>query len=202
MRTKKDGPLAVQEDAREEPIHKTVAPSNLLLTCASLSLSLTPETEKIRDELTKVAVLSIIDGFVNEGSVLEVAPTIINRPLAGPITPLSECTFLVILASREEAKEVCKLVSFKVATKDGPCTLKLAPWTAELAEGRASGKGQWVSIWNLPLHGWCWNIIADVVRPWGNWSHFRRRPRRTSGSCRFLFVVAPESHCCLSLNSA
>lgn len=45
---------------------------------ASLSISLTPEIEKLRVELAKVAVLSLVEGHVNETSVLEVAPTIIK----------------------------------------------------------------------------------------------------------------------------
>lgn len=135
---------------------------------ASLSISLTPAIEKLREDLAKVAVLSLVEGYVNESSVLEVAPTIINSTLAGPITPLNDCSFLIPLANREEVREVCKLGSFKVATKDGPCTLKLSPWSAEIgADGRASGSGQWVNIWNLPLHGWCWDTISDVVKPIG-----------------------------------
>lgn len=104
-------------------------PSDLQPTHASLLLSLTPEIDKIQEDLAKVVVLSLVDGFVNEASVLEVAPTIINMALAGLISPLNDCSFLVPLASREKIKEVCKLDNFKVATKDSPCTLKLAPWS-------------------------------------------------------------------------
>lgn len=44
--------------------------------------------------------------------------------------------------SREKVKEVCKMGSFQVETKDGPYTLNLALWLAELGvNGRASGKG-------------------------------------------------------------
>lgn len=121
---------------------------------ASLSIPLTPAIEKLREDLAKVVVLSLVEGYVNESSVLEVAPFIINTTLAGPITTLNDCSFLVPLANRDEVREVCKLDSLKVATKDGPCTLKLSPWSAEIgADGRASGSGQWVSIWNLTLHG-------------------------------------------------
>ncbi|KAH7681768.1 Zinc finger CCHC-type protein [Dioscorea alata] len=114
---------------------------------AALSLSLNPEAETAREELASVVVVTIVEGFVNEGSVLEVVPSIINKCLAGPITPLSDIAFLIPLASRDEVKEVCKLGSFKVATKDGPCTLKLSPWSAEIGTaGRASGRGQWITI--------------------------------------------------------
>lgn len=113
-------------------------------------------------------MLTLVDGAVNEASIIEMAPSIVNKPLAGPITPLNETAFLVPLASREEMKEVCKLGSFKVITKDGPCTMTMAPWSAEIeADGRASGEGQWIHIWNLPFHAWCWNIICEVVRPVG-----------------------------------
>lgn len=48
------------------------------------------------------------------------------------------------------------------------CNLCLAPWSAELgATGRASGDGQWMQVWNLPLHGWSWGIISEVLRPAG-----------------------------------
>lgn len=66
-----------------------------------------------------MVVLSLVDVFVNESSVLEIAPTIINHSLAGPITPLNEYTFLVPLASREEVKEVCKVGTSRVMMKDG-----------------------------------------------------------------------------------
>lgn len=70
------------------------------------------------------------------------APSVINKSLAGLITLLNEVAFLILLACREDVKEVYKLGSFKVATKDGPCTLKISPWLAEIvAEGKASGEG-------------------------------------------------------------
>ncbi|KAH7657856.1 Zinc finger CCHC-type protein [Dioscorea alata] len=134
----------------------------------SISLSLTPEIEKAREELAKVAVLSVVEGFVNDNSVLEIAPSIINMRMASPITPLNDNSFLVPLASRDEVKDVYKIGSFRVATKDGPCTLMLAPWSAEIGvTGRASGRGQWITIWNLPLHGRSWDIITEVVKPVG-----------------------------------
>lgn len=82
--------------------------------------------------------------------------------------PMNECTFLVLLAKMEEVKEIYKMSTFKVDTKDGPCSLKVAPWSAELgADGRAAGDGHWVMIWNLPLHAWCWEVIVEVLRPVG-----------------------------------
>lgn len=79
-----------------------------------------------------MVVLSLVDGYVNESTILEVAPSIINHALAEPLTPLNDCMFLVPLKNREEVKEVCKLGMFKMATKDGPCTMKLASYSAEL----------------------------------------------------------------------
>lgn len=78
---------------REEPIQVNVATTNHQPSRLSLSLSHTPEIEKIREDLAKVVILTFIEGFVNGSSILEVAPTIINRSLAGPITPLNECSF-------------------------------------------------------------------------------------------------------------
>lgn len=109
---------------------------------ASLSLSLMPELAELRDELAKVAVLSLVEGVANESHLLEVVPSIINRNLTGPITPLNDCNFLLPLASREEVKALYKLGSFTARTKDGPCGLKIASWSAELgAVDRTSGRG-------------------------------------------------------------
>lgn len=80
-----------------------------------------------REDFDKVAILSIIEGVVNEPSMLEVGPALINRPLAGPITPLNKYNFVVPLKIRTEVKEICKLGTFKASTKDGICSLRLAP---------------------------------------------------------------------------
>lgn len=81
----------------------------------------------MREELAKVAIVSIIAGFINEKSVIEVLPSIINHQLASPIRLVNDCTFLVLVANREEVKEICKLDIMKVSTKDGGCTLKVTP---------------------------------------------------------------------------
>lgn len=150
--------VPMQEAPRKYKIHRT-----------SLSLSLSPETAELREELSKVTVLSLVGRFVNDSSVIDIIPSIINRPLAGPVTPLNDFSLLLPLKSRKEVKEICKQGTFKVMMKDGPCTLKLAPWSAELgADWRASGEGWWVLIWNLPSHGWCWRIIAEILKSVGD----------------------------------
>lgn len=48
----------------------------------------------------------MISGYVNEASVLDIALSIINKQLAGPLTPLNEdYSFLVPLANREISGE-------------------------------------------------------------------------------------------------
>lgn len=59
----------------------------------SICLPLSPEVTVSQEELDKVVVLLIVDGHVNESSVLEVALALINRQLVGPITPINECHF-------------------------------------------------------------------------------------------------------------
>lgn len=44
-----------------------------------ISLPLSLEVTATREELDKVAILSVVEGYVNESSVLEVALAIINR---------------------------------------------------------------------------------------------------------------------------
>lgn len=31
--------------------------------------------------------------------------------------------------------------------------------------GAASGRGQVLLIWNLPLHAWTWSVLVDLLRP-------------------------------------
>lgn len=123
----------------EEQPHQREAKVNRI----SLSVSLSPESEELREDLAKVAVLSLEDGYVNDTTLRAIIPSLINKELVGPITPLNGAHYLLPMESREGVKELCKLGSFTAATKDGPCRLKIALWSAELgAEGRASGDGQ------------------------------------------------------------
>lgn len=113
---KSRNPVAVPAPSKQEHPYRV-----------AISLLLSPVITAMQKELEKAAILSLIEGFVNKTSVLKVAPLVINKLLAGPITTLNECTFLVPLTSRTNVMDVCKLRSFKVAKKDGSCTLKLSP---------------------------------------------------------------------------
>lgn len=84
----------------------------------------------------------------------EVLPSVINHALAGLLTPLNDNTYLVPMSSKADVKEACKLDEAKLSTKDGICSARFAPWSAELGVvNRAFGEGIWVRIWNLPMHG-------------------------------------------------
>lgn len=97
-----------------------------MVACTSLSLSLSPESFELWEELAKVEVLSIVDGYVNKASVLEIIPSIVNAKLVGPIMPITDSSFLISYASKAEVRVVVKSGMFKVVTKDGPYLLKLA----------------------------------------------------------------------------
>lgn len=110
----------------------------------------------------------LTSGYVTVSALEEIIPSIINCTIAGPLTPLNDASYLIPLISRAEVKDACKLDAVTFATKDGRCSARLAPWSAELgAVDRASGEGQWIRIWNLPLHGWCWSIILEVLKTVG-----------------------------------
>lgn len=124
-----------------------MAPLSPKVSLASLSLSLSPESYELREKLAKVAVLSMVGGHVNKGSMLEILPSILNTKMAGPVVPLNETAFLLPFENRNEVRKVVKLETFDVMTKDGKCTLNMAHWTVELGvAGRPEGDGQWVLI--------------------------------------------------------
>lgn len=132
MRSKRLSLTDQQAVRRKDFVPEVATSTTQQRTHASRLLSLKPEIVSIRENLAKVAVLTLVEGFINESNFLKVALSIINKTLAGPILPLNEDSFLILLACREEVKDVCKIGSFKVATKDGPCTLKLPPWSAAI----------------------------------------------------------------------
>lgn len=145
-----------------------LGPSLLMPPWSTLSLPLTPEITAVREELALVVVVTIISGYVTDLALDEVLPSIINRSLAGPLTPVNDNTYLVPLSCRADVKEVSKMEVMQFSTKDGVCSAKFAPWTVELgAVERASGEGVWVRIWNLPMHGWCWSVILEVLKTVG-----------------------------------
>lgn len=44
--------------------------------------------------------------------------------------------------------------------------MSISSWTTELgALRKASGVRQWMLIWNVPLHDWCWNVISEILKP-------------------------------------
>lgn len=157
-----------REMVSKTPAHASLASCHLWSRRSTLSLPLSPEIAVVREELAKVAIRTILSGFVMDASLEEVLPMVINFSLAGPLTPLNDNTYLVPLLSRAEAKEVCKMREVQFRIKEGLCSAKLEPWSAELgAIDRASGDGQWVRIWNLPMHGWCWSVILEVLKTIG-----------------------------------
>lgn len=90
----------------DQPMVETTVPQKSKLSRAAISIPLSSKIASNREELSKVAILSIVTGFVNVKSILELAHSLINHPLAGLITLMNDCHFLVPLASREVVKEV------------------------------------------------------------------------------------------------
>lgn len=79
VRTKKSTSTEKQDASQEGPMKMTVTAANHPPPShVSLSLSLTPEIEKMRKDLAQVAILSLVEGFVNNSSILEVVPSILN----------------------------------------------------------------------------------------------------------------------------
>lgn len=91
-----EGGQKFQVGVENQALGRKLAPQRV-----AMSIPLSPEVSDIREELAKLAILTHVDGCVNESSILEVAPAIINHALSGPITPLNDRMFLVPLKNRE-----------------------------------------------------------------------------------------------------
>lgn len=66
----------------------------------SLSLLLSPEITAVREELSKVVVVTLLSGYVSDKALEEVLPSIINCSLAGSLTPVNDITYLIPLSNR------------------------------------------------------------------------------------------------------
>lgn len=138
-------------------------------TYAKISIPVPPEASSLRDELESVGILSLRTGQISESVLQDVIPSVLNVPLSGPLTPINDDVYLIPLATKEEVKAACLLGVFELSSKQGLCSMSISPWTAELgALGKASGSGQWVHIWNVPLHGWCESVISEILKPVGD----------------------------------
>lgn len=58
--------------------------------------------------------------------MLEVIPSVLTVEMAGPIVLLNETSFLIPFENWNEVREVVKLGTFDIMTKDGKCTVDLA----------------------------------------------------------------------------
>lgn len=140
-----------------------------IATHVKLSIPILPEASDIRNNLEIVGILSIRKGQISEGVFFDAIPSVLNFPLSGPITLVNDDVFLLSMASKEEVKATCNLGTFKLSSKQGLCSLSISPWTIELgALGKVSGIGQWVHLWNVPLHGWCGSVISEILKPVGD----------------------------------
>lgn len=105
---------------------------------------------------------------ISEKVLIDAIPTNLNAPLMGPITSVNDDVYLLPMASKEKVKMVSSLGVFELFSKKGLCSMSISPWSADLnALGRASGHGQWMLIWNVPLHGWCYGVIIEILKPVG-----------------------------------
>lgn len=127
---------------------------------AQISISLSQETSKLRKELAKVIVLEVISGQTSDEILLEFLPGALNTPRVDTVYEFRGNSYLASLCSEGELSLPSRL---------GPCVISISPWTADVGSiGAASGKGQVLLIWNLPLHAWTWSVLVDLLRPVGD----------------------------------
>lgn len=135
---------------------------------AHLSISLTQETSKLRKELSKIIVLDVVSGQTNEDILLEFLPGALNTPRVDAVYEFRGNSYLATLCSEEEALKASKIGDLSLPSRLGPCVFSISQWTAEVGSvGAATGKGQVLLIWSLPLHAWTWPVLVDLLRPIG-----------------------------------
>ncbi|KAH7689328.1 Zinc finger CCHC-type protein [Dioscorea alata] len=160
---------------------------------AKLSIPIPREAEEIRDNLEMVAILSLRSGQISENVLAEAIPNILNIPLKGPITPVNDDNYIIPLGSKDEVKMACSLGVFELSSKQGLCSMSISPWSADFGTlGRASGIAQWVLIWNIPLHGWCRNVISEILRPLGDLVALSKTSRPNKSFISALVRRKPE----------
>lgn len=133
-----------------------------------VSSSVSPEVNKLRDDLSKLIIININSGFISANALQEALAELLGAQHVGPVSHFRGDSYIVSLPSLEEVKMACNLGEFEVSSNFGQCKISFTPWTGDVAsEGAARGTGTWVNIWNLPLHCWCWQVVVDILRPIG-----------------------------------
>lgn len=133
-----------------------------------LSISLTQETSKLQKKLAKIIVLDVMSGQTNEDILLEFLSGALNTPRVDAVYEFRDNSYLATLCSEEEALKVSNIGNLSFPSRLGPCDFSISPWTVEVGSvGAATGKGQVLLIWNLPLHAWTWSVLVDLLRPIG-----------------------------------
>lgn len=129
-----------------------------------VSISLTQETSKLRKELAKIVVLDVISGQTNDEILLEFLPGALNTPRVDAVYEFRGSSFLATLCSEEEAIRASKIGELSLPSRLGQYVFSISLWTAEVGSvGAASGKGQVLLIWNLPLHAWTWTVLVGLL---------------------------------------
>lgn len=122
----------------------------------------------MRKDLAKNIVLDVISGQTSEDILLEFLPGALNMPRVEAMYEFQGNSFLAILCSEEEAIKASKVVELSLPSRMGLCVISILPWTAEVGSiGSASGRGQVLLIWNLPLHAWTWPVLVELLKPIG-----------------------------------
>lgn len=131
-----------------------------------ISTSLTPEIAKLKKELAKLLIITIVRGYISQSSLQSEMEKFFGE--VGKMSCFRGDSFVLSLDSEDEVIKACKMGEVELGSGCGRCWVTFSPWSGDIgSEGAARGTGTWVNLWNLPLHCWNWKIVAEVLKPIG-----------------------------------
>lgn len=152
-----------------------------------VSLPISEEINKTKEELRKMIIIRVSSGNVSVNSLMTHMPKIFYPGSIVNITPYDD-EFILTMNSSRSAVQAVKRNPLSFSSKHGECTIILTPWTPEFkSHSLAAGNYQWIRISNLPMHCWNWDSIVSVLRPIGDLIYVQKREE---ASMKFLRMMA------------
>lgn len=158
-----------------------------------VSIPLSLDIIRVKQELSSVVVASFLSGFVSTDRLLEIIAAELSVQTIGSASNFCGGSLLIMCSGEEMLKKVIKLSDLKCSTAYGLCTVRLRRWSSEVgSSGRAIGRTDWVHIWNMLLHCWGWNAVSDLLKTFGEVVTMRQHADEPSSALSALARLRPS----------
>ncbi|KAM0941644.1 putative virus X resistance protein-like, coiled-coil [Dioscorea sansibarensis] len=149
--------------------HAPISQTHSVTPRTSLSIPITEEILRSKNELKKTSIISVISGQTSEKHLQEELPVVLNLSGGVKVSPFGINTFVISFHSEKDSRTAESMGLIQLDGRHGLCTVSLVPWSPELGSmGAATGSYRRITVVNLPLHCRDWATLVELVKPAGD----------------------------------